>query len=171
MKSDETAKLILPGDIEYSIPVITDNMGNHSIDISSLRKDTGYITYDPGYINTGSCMSSICYVNGEKGILRYRGYDIADLVEHCDFIEVAYLLIKGNLPNSVERSNYMQLLNKHSLLHTDMQYFFRSYPHDAHPMSILAAMVASPLRLLSRDGGKRSPRKTSTSPSQGFFRR
>lgn len=88
-------------------------------------------------------MSSICYIDGEKGILRYRGYDIADLVQNCDFIEVAYLLVKGVLPTLEERSNYARLLNKHSMLHTDMRNFFRSYPHDAHPMAILASMVAS----------------------------
>ena len=137
------AKIILPGGKEYDCSVITDNMGDKSIDITNLRKDTGYITYDPGYVNTGSCTSSICYINGEKGILRYRGYDIADLVENCDFIEVAYLLVKGHLPNVAERSGYTQLLNKHSLLHVDMRNFFRSYPHGAHPMAILASMVAS----------------------------
>lgn len=143
MTNDKKAKLILPDGKEYTLPVITDNMGDNSLDISSLRKDTGYITYDPGFINTGSCTSSICYINGEKGVLRYRGYDIEDLVANCDFIEVAYLLVKGTLPNSIQRANYAQLLNKHSLLHVDMRNFFRAYPHDAHPMSILAAMVAS----------------------------
>lgn len=143
MTSDQKAKILFPEGKEYEMPVITDNIGDRSVDISSLRKDTGYITYDPGFINTGSCRSSICYINGEKGILRYRGYDIQDLVNNCDFIEVAYLLVKGALPNTIERSNYAQLLNKHSLLHIDMRNFFRAYPHDAHPMSILAAMVVS----------------------------
>ncbi len=143
IKEDRKAKLILPDGQQVELSVITDNMGAHSIDIASLRSDTGYITYDPGYMNTGSCMSSICYINGEKGILRYRGYDIEDLVDNCDFIEVAYLLIKGMLPNAAERQEYTQLLNKHSLLHVDMRNFFRSYPHGAHPMAILASMVAS----------------------------
>lgn len=143
IKEDRKAKLILPDGQQVKLSVITDNMGAHSIDIASLRSDTGYITYDPGYMNTGSCMSSICYINGEKGILRYRGYDIEDLVDNCDFIEVAYLLIKGMLPNAAERQEYTQLLNKHSLLHVDMRNFFRSYPHGAHPMAILASMVAS----------------------------
>ena len=143
LKEEKIAHLILPEGRDVELDVITDNMGNHSIDIASLRKDTGYITYDPGFMNTGSCMSSICYINGEKGILRYRGYDIEDLVQNCDFIEVAYLLIKGMLPNTKERQEYTQLLNKHSLLHVDMRNFFRSYPHGAHPMAILASMVAS----------------------------
>ena len=139
----EFATLILPEKDPIRIPVITDNMGAKSIDIHSLRKDTGYITYDPGFVNTGSCTSGICYVNGEQGILRYRGYDIEDLVENCDFVEVAYLLIKGELPNTAERRRYAELLNKESLLHHDMQSFFRSYPFKAHPMSVLAAMSVS----------------------------
>ncbi len=139
----EFATLILPEKDPIRIPVITDNMGAKSIDIHSLRKDTGYITYDPGFVNTGSCTSGICYVNGEQGILRYRGYDIEDLVENCDFVEVAYLLIKGELPNTTERRRYAELLNKESLLHHDMQSFFRSYPFKAHPMSVLAAMSVS----------------------------
>ncbi len=128
---------------EIKLDVLHDNVDVTSIDISSLRAKTGIITYDPGFANTGSCQSSICFVDGEKGILRYRGYDIEDLVENCDFVEVAYLLIKDELPNREQRFEYQELLNKHSMLHTDMQLFFRGYPQRAHPMSILSAMVAS----------------------------
>jgi citrate synthase len=138
----EAAKLVL-GDREVNLPVITDNMGGNSLDITTLRQKTGFITYDPGFVNTGSCMSSICFVDGENGILRYRGYNIEDLVESCDFVEVAYLLIKGELPDLPQRHTYADLLNKHSLLHVDMRNFFRDYPQEAHPMSILSAMVAS----------------------------
>ena len=113
MTREKDAALIrLSGGREFHADIITDSMGEKSIDITALRKETGYITYDPGYVNTGSCMSSICYINGEKGILRYRGYDIADLVEKCDFIEVAYLLIKGKLPTAEERIGYQKLLNE-----------------------------------------------------------
>ncbi|MDD5076353.1 MAG: citrate/2-methylcitrate synthase, partial [Sphaerochaetaceae bacterium] len=139
----EFAKLSLPNQEPMTLPVITDTMGGRSIDIRSLRKDTGFITYDPGFVNTGSCTSSICYIDGEQGVLRYRGYDIEDLVEHCDFVEVAYLLVKGELPNVKERKRYADLLNNESLLHYDMQTFFRQYPAEAHPMSILAAMSVS----------------------------
>lgn len=139
----EAAKIIFEDGKEYKCSVITDNMGDKSIDITKLRAETGYITYDPGFVNTGSCTSSICYINGEKGILRYRGYDIAELVKRCDFIEVAYLLIKGMLPTAEQRINYQKLLNTHSLLHVNMRNFFRSYPTDGHPMGILSAMVAS----------------------------
>ena len=139
----EFASLSLPGKQPIQLPVITDNMGDKSVDIRSLRKNSGYITYDPGFVNTGSCTSSICFIDGEQGVLRYRGYDIQDLVDSCDFVEVAYLLVKGELPNIAERKRYAELLNKESLLHYDMQNFFRGYPQDAHPMSVLAAMSVS----------------------------
>ena len=148
---NKKARIILEDGKEYSANVIHDNMGGMSLDISGLRKETGYITYDPGFMNTGSCMSSICYIDGEKGILRYRGYDLEDLVSKCDFIEVAYLMVKGTLPNLEERTKYMQLLNKHSLLHVNMKQFLRNYPSDAHPMSILTAMVTSLCLLYTSD--------------------
>ncbi|MGM0431425.1 MAG: citrate synthase [Spirochaetota bacterium] len=125
------------------VPVLEDTMKGLSLDIRNLRKETGFITYDPGFGNTGSCQSSITYLDGEKGILRYRGYPIEELVEKCDFVEVAYLLVHGVLPNVKERHKYQELLNQHSMLHVDMVEFFRKYPDNAHPMSILAAMVAS----------------------------
>ena len=96
------AKIVLSDGREFPCDIIMDNAGDKSIDITRLRAETGFITYDPGFVNTGSCMSSICYINGEEGILRYRGYNIEDLVEKCDFIEVAYLLIKGMLPDGNE---------------------------------------------------------------------
>ena len=138
----DKAKLILDGK-ELELDVLNDSYGNKALDISKLRSSTGYITYDPGFLNTGSCKSQICYVDGEKGILRYRGYPIEELVEKCDFIEVAHLLIKGVLPNKQERSNYAALLNKHSLLHVDMKHFFTAFPFNSHPMAVLASMVSS----------------------------
>lgn len=127
----------------YEFPVLEDNMKGSSLDIRNLRRDTGMVTYDPGFGNTGSCQSAITYLDGEKGILQYRGYAIEDLVESCDFVEVAYLLVHGTLPNVQERHMYQELLNQHSMLHVDMVDFFRKYPDHAHPMSILAAMVVS----------------------------
>lgn len=143
MKIEKDEATLKVGDIEFKMDVITDNVGIKAIDISKLRNKTHMLTYDPGFANTGSCQSSICFVDGEKGILRYRGYNIEDLVENCDFVEVAYLLIKGELPNKTQRLEYQQLLNKHSMLHTDMELFFRSYPQNSHPMSILSSMVSS----------------------------
>ena len=157
----EGAELCFKDGRKISLPLLTDNMGEEGLDISGLRKQTGVITYDPGYVNTGSCQSGITYIDGEKGVLRYRGYNIEDLVKHCDFVEVAYLLIKGELPNLHERQMYQDLLNRHSLLHVDMRNFFRAYPANAHPMSILAAMVAS-LSAFYQKWPTETPRKTST---------
>ena len=137
------ADIIIDGKKLCEVPVIIDNMGGKSLDITNLRKETGYSTYDPGFGNTGSCRSAITYLDGEKGILQYRGYPIEDLVENCDFVEVAYLLVHGYLPDTCERKKYADLLNENSLLHPQMRNFFRSYPDNAHPMSILAAMVVS----------------------------
>ena len=142
-ESNEKVSLVFDDGSKYPLNVKTDAMGKKSINITSLYKDTGYTTFDPGYANTASCCSSICFIDGENGILRYRGYDIEDLVEQCDFVEVAHLLVKGYLPNKKERINYQNLLNKHSLLHISMQDFFKAYPSQGHPMSILSAMVAS----------------------------
>jgi citrate synthase len=139
----KTAQLYVDGEKLYETSVIIDNMGGHSIDITNMRRDTGYITYDPGFGNTGSCRSSITYLDGEKGILQYRGYPIEDLVESCDFVEVAYLLVHGYLPNLSERKKYADLLNQHSLLHPQMRDFFWNYPDHSHPMAILAAMSVS----------------------------
>lgn len=139
----DKAKIIFPDGKEYEASVNVDNMGGKSIDVSSLRKETGYITYDPGFMNTGSCESTICYIDGEKGILRYRGYNLEDLIKNCDFVEVAYLLVKGSLPNKEERAKYMDLLNRSSMMHVKMKELLLSFPHDAHPMSMLTAMVAS----------------------------
>ncbi|MBN1270098.1 MAG: citrate synthase [Kiritimatiellae bacterium] len=124
-------------------PVLAGTEGERAVDIRTLRKDTGLITFDPGYVNTGSCQSAITYLDGEKGILRYRGYAIEDLVEQCEFVEVAYLLVHGKLPNRAERERFTELLNRHSMIHEDMHTFFRNYPENAHPMAVLSAMVVS----------------------------
>ncbi|MFH0909431.1 MAG: citrate synthase [bacterium] len=138
----DTAELTIGGKT-LSMPVYEGAEGERAVDIRNLRKDTGLITYDPGYGNTGACESAITFVDGEKGILRYRGYDIADLALNCSFIEVAYLLVHGKLPNKTELQRYSKLLNRHSMLHEDMHVFFRNYPESAHPMAVLSAMVVS----------------------------
>lgn len=144
MEKHETKKAVLDVDgKQYAYPVIKGTEGERAIDIRKMRKETGLITFDPGYVNTGSCSSAITYLDGENGILRYRGYPVEDLVEHCEFVEVAYLLIHGKLPNADEKQHFSELLNRHSLVHEDMQVFFRSYPEHAHPMAVLCAMVVS----------------------------
>lgn len=128
---------------ELAYPVLRGSEGERAIDIASFRKKTGLITYDPGFMNTGTCASAITFIDGENGILRYRGYDVADLADHCEFIEVAYLLTRGSLPTLDQKSRYSGLLNQHSMIHEDMREFFSHYPEHSHPMGILSAMVVS----------------------------
>ena len=112
-----------------------------AIDISKLRQETGLITLDYGYANTGSCFSSITFMDGEKGILRYRGIPVDQLAEHATFIETAYLLITGKLPSRKELHQFSILLNDNSLVHEDMRSFYEKFPRASHPMGILSSMV------------------------------
>ncbi len=136
----ETAKLTVGGKT-YEFPILTGSEGEKAIDISSLRKDTGYITLDPGYVNTGICTSDICFMDGSKGILRYRGIPIEQLAKKATFVETAYLLINGELPTATHLKGFSSMLNRHSLVHEDMRSFFEHYPRGAHPMGILSSMV------------------------------
>ncbi len=138
----ETAELKALGKT-LSLPVYEGTEGERALDIVKLRKETGLITLDPGFVNSGACQSEITYIDGEQGILRHRGYDIEDLAEHCTFLEVAYLLVTGKLPNRAEWERFSQLMNKNSMIHEDMRTFFRNYPEHAHPMAVLSAMVVS----------------------------
>jgi citrate synthase len=137
-----TAKLILDGQ-EYEFPVLEGSEGERGIDITSLRSKTGAITLDPGFGNTGSCLSSITYIDGDQGILRYRGYPIEQLADQATFVEVSYLLLYGKLPNPEELTDFRRKLTYHSMIHEDMKKFFEGYPPGAHPMAILSSMVAS----------------------------
>jgi citrate synthase len=136
-----TAKLILEGS-EHEFPIVVGSEGEVGIDIAQLRARTGAITLDEGYGNTGSCRSAITFIDGEQGILRYRGIPIEELAE-ARFTEVAYLLVYGRLPNAAELAAWREKLTRHSLLHEDMKKFFEGFPATAHPMAILSAMVAS----------------------------
>jgi citrate synthase len=131
------------GDTVVDLPVFEGTEGERAVDISSLRALSGIVTYDNGFGNTGSCISRITYIDGDRGILRYRGYDIEELARNCSFVEVAYLLLEGKLPNEKELSEFSNLLNEHSLLHEDMRHFFNGFPSGAHPMAILSTMVGS----------------------------
>jgi citrate synthase len=138
----ETARLILEGR-EYELPVVIGSEGEKAVDVSSLRKATGYITLDKGYENTGSCRSAVTFIDGEKGILRYRGYPIDELAEKSTFTEVAYLLLYGELPTTTQLEEFSTFLNESSLIHEDMLHFFVGFPRGSHPMGILATTVAS----------------------------
>src|SRR5574340_1559334 len=142
MTLTETAKLLLH-ETEYDLPTKTGSEGEVGIDITQLRSKTGAITLDSGYGNTGSCESAITFIDGEKGILRYRGYPIEELAQKSNFVEVSYLLIFGHLPNKAELEKFHFDLTHHSLIHEDMKKFFEGFPPTAHPMGILSAMVSS----------------------------
>ena len=139
----EIAKIELGGQL-YELPVIEGTENEKGIDIGKLRAATGgYITLDSGFKNTGSTMSAITYLDGENGILRYRGYPIEQLADKASFLEVAYLLIYGELPTADELENFRKNITNHTLVHEDMKQFFEAYPAKAHPMGVLASMVCS----------------------------
>ncbi|AQP46910.1 citrate (Si)-synthase [Tessaracoccus aquimaris] len=138
----ETANLIFDGQ-SYELPIVTGTEGERAIDISRLRGATGLITLDDGYANTGSCRSAITFIDGERGILRYRGVPIEDLAARSSFIETAELLIFGQLPDDEERAEFRSLLTENSWLHRDMRKHFDAFPKNAHPMSILSAMISA----------------------------
>lgn len=131
------------GDKIYQLPIVKGTEDEKAIDIRKLRVETGHIALDSGYMNTGSCASSITFLDGEKGILRYRGYPVEILAETCSFVEVAYLLVHGTLPDKEQRNNFSILLGQFALIHEDMIHFFDGYPAHAHPMAILSSMVNS----------------------------
>ena len=131
------------GDGKEELPIITGTENERAIDISKLRASTGYITLDEGYVNTGSVASQITYLDGEKGILRYRGYAIEDIAASCDFIEIAYLLIYGELPSEEQLATFRGALRRHTLLHEEVRSFYNGFPRDAHPMAILSAVVSA----------------------------
>jgi citrate synthase len=139
---NKTARLDIDGYI-YEVPLIEGSEGEKALDVSRLRAQSGYITLDPAFANTGACQSAISFIDGDQGILRYRGIDIADLCEKSTFMEVSYLLIYGHLPSEDEYTRFKEKVHHHSLIHEDMKSFFTSYPGHAHPMAILSAMVCS----------------------------
>ena len=142
MTDEKTAKLNL-GEIDYETGAIVGTENEVGLDMRKLRANTGWITYDPGYGNTGSCSSAITFINGEKGILRYRGYPIEQVAEAASFAEVCFLLVYGRLPSVSEYDEFRGALTRHTLLHEDMKKFFEGFPPNSHPMAILSSMVAA----------------------------
>src|SRR5580700_5728210 len=134
------AKLELDGKV-FSLPTLTGSENEKAVDVSSLRANTGYITIDDGYGNTGSCVSNITFIDGDQGILRYRGIPIEEMAEKSSFIETAYLIIYGRLPTRTEMKLFSDQLTEHQYLHESMRYHFEGFPMGAHPMAILSAMI------------------------------
>ena len=136
------AKLVHPNG-ELLLGEVPATVGSPGYDVSSLLKDTGHITLDPGFMNTASCQSAITYIDGDNGILRYRGYPIEQLAAKSTFIETSYLLIYGHLPNPAELSKFTQDITMHTMVHEDLRRFFDGFPRDAHPMPVLSSAVSA----------------------------
>src|SRR5664279_1543924 len=137
---DKTAELKLDGKT-CTLPIVVGTEKERAVDISALRNQTGYITLDDGYGNTGSCVSNITFIDGDQGILRYRGIPIEEMAEKSNFIETAYLVIYGDLPNRPQLKKFSDLLTDNQFLHEDMKFHFEGFPTGAHPMAILSAMI------------------------------
>src|SRR5262245_33169502 len=138
---DETARLEVDGK-GFDLPIVTGSEGERALDIANLRAETGLITLDPAYKNTGSCQSAITFIDGERGILRYRGYPIEELAESTTCLEVAYLLINGELPQRKPLEEWNRSIRYHTMLHENLKRLFGAFPKDAHPMAVSAAIVA-----------------------------
>lgn len=138
----KTAEIRLP-DATVQLPIYEGTEGEKAIDVSELRAKTGYITLDSGFVNTGSCTSDITFIDGEKGILRYRGIPIETLAEKSNFLETSYLLMNGKLPTQTELDEFTNRIKRHTMLHEDIKAFFSGFPRDAHPMAILSSVVCS----------------------------
>ncbi|MBQ9771802.1 MAG: citrate synthase [Lentisphaeria bacterium] len=138
--SENQALLRIEGQ-DIPLSIVQGTEGEKAIMISGLRQKTGYVTLDPSFMNTAACFSKITYVNGEKGVLRYRGIPVEELVKIGSFVQTAYLLVHGDLPDEEQKRSFSALLNQHSLIHEDMRHFFDSFPRGAHPMHILSTMI------------------------------
>jgi citrate synthase len=137
---------------EYELPVIVGSEGEVGLDISQLRSQSGAITFDPGYGNTGACESAVTFIDGEAGILRYRGYPIEEIAGRAQFTEICYLLIYNRLPNERELQEFEGFLTRHTMIHEDMKKFFEGFPSSAHPMAMLSSMVVSLSTYYPNDG-------------------
>src|SRR5256886_5352019 len=131
------------GDKETTFPIYDGSIGPAVIDISKLYAETGMFTYDPGYTSTGSCDSKITYIDGEEGILLYRGYPIEQLAEHGDFLESCYLLLYGELPTAAQKADFDYRVTRHTMVHEQMSRFFQGFRRDAHPMAVMVGCVGA----------------------------
>ncbi|MGZ4636120.1 citrate synthase [Oryzihumus sp.] len=143
MTTDATGAVLRAGDKELAFPLVQATEGNDAYDISKLMKETGNVTLDSGFVNTASCRSAITYIDGDAGILRYRGYPIEQLAEKSTFVETSFLLIYGHLPSAAELEDFTSRIRRHTLLHEDLKRFFEGFPRDAHPMPVLSSAVSA----------------------------
>ena len=144
MNKQNKALLKLPNiEQEIELPIIDGTKGPSAIDVRNLYKNTGYFTYDPGFMSTASCDSSITYIDGENGVLQHRGYNITELAEKNDFMDVCYLLLYGELPSQIEKSTFINSIKHHTMVHEQLHFFFRGFPRHSHPMAIMVGTVSS----------------------------
>ena len=142
MSTNRNASLSVDGKtVEF--PVMTGTLGNDVIDIRTLGAKTGLFTYDSGFLSTGSCQSRITYIDGDKGELLYRGYPIEQLAENCSFLEVAYLLKNGELPNAQQKTDFEEIIKTHSMVHEQLVKFYQGFRRDAHPMAVMVGVVGA----------------------------
>jgi citrate synthase len=141
--TDQKAIIQVNGKIAEELPILPGTMGPSVIDVTKLYRDTGMFTYDPGFMSTASCQSKITYIDGEEGVLMHRGYMIQDLAAKSDFLEVAYLLLHGELPNAQQKSEFTHNIRHHTLVHEQLQFLYRGFPRKAHPMAILVGAFSS----------------------------
>ncbi|MGH8735754.1 MAG: citrate synthase [Burkholderiales bacterium] len=140
---DKKATLKLPDGGTIEFPVLSGSVGPDVVDIRALYGKTGVFTYDPGFLSTASCASTITYIDGDQGILLYRGYPIEQLAVHCDFLEVCYLLLKGELPNQKQKDEFVNTVTRHTMVHDQINRFFTGFRRDAHPMAVLVGLVGA----------------------------
>lgn len=143
MKETTSIAKLLVGQQSYNLPILKGSLGPDVIDVSDLYKQSGLFTYDPGFMSTASCTSTITFIDGDKGILKYRGYSAAELAEKCDFMEVAHLLLNGNLPNIEEKKEFVNHITYHTMVHEQLHSLLRGFQRSSHPMAILVGAVAS----------------------------
>lgn len=139
----KTVKLNTPNQEALELPVLEASLGNDVIDIRALTKHTGLFSFDPGFVSTASCESKITYIDGEEGLLYYRGYPIQQLAEKSDYLEVCYLLIYGELPNAEQKKEFTDIVSHHTMVHEQLTWFFRGFRRDAHPMAMMVGVVGA----------------------------
>ncbi len=143
MTEGRKAVLLIDGKDPVEFPILTPTHGNECIDLRSLGAKTGFFTYDSGFLSTASCQSTITFIDGEKGELLYRGYPIEELAEHCNFLDVAYLLKHGDLPNVQQKVEFVDIIKRHTMIHEQMAKFYQGFRRDAHPMAVMVGVVGA----------------------------
>jgi citrate synthase len=140
---DKKASITLPDGKAMDLPVMPGTIGPEVIDVRALYGKTGYFTYDPGFMSTASCTSTITYIDGDAGVLLYRGYPIEQLAQHCDFLEVCYLLLNGELPNGKQKDEFVDIVTHHTMVHEQLARLYQGFRRDAHPMAVMVGVVGA----------------------------